>query len=378
MSLHNLKVAHFFKAALPESIGGVEDTIATLSDSLASLNIQTEVFATSRNKEFSTNYRGHQVHYFRAWLRPFSTPISLRYLIEGIKKINEFDIVYVHHPYPLGEAASLFFRRRSRLIVYYHSDVVDKPLLLLLLYKPLIHLILRRAQCILSTSQNYCDSSTTLTKFSDKLAVIPSGVEDLSRVKKIKPNFFFDFSKPFFVFVGVFRAYKGLRDLLESCKHFSGNVLIIGEGGEIADLLAYAEENHIINVSFAGRLDNEQKAYCLSKAAGLVLPSNKRAEALGISLIEGLAMGLPLVCCDLGTGTTAVNIHNETGFIVEPNSPKQLAKAMNKILECENTRKKFSKNARRRYLECFSIEQMKQKHIALIDHLISAQQRDPV
>ena len=154
--------------------------------------------------------------------------------------------------------------------------------------------------------------------------------------------------------------------------------MIIGEGGEVADLLAYAEENHIINVSFAGRLDNEQKAYCLSKAAGLVLPSNKRAEALGISLIEGLAMGLPLVCCDLGTGTTAVNIHNETGFIVEPNSPKQLAKAMNKILECENTRKKFSKNARRRYLECFSIEQMKQKHIALIDHLISAQHRDPV
>lgn len=376
MSVNNLKVAHFFKAALPKSIGGVEDTIATLGNNLASVEIQTEVFATSKNQEFSTNYRDHQVHYFRAWFQPFSTPISLRYLIEGIKKINDFDVVYVHHPYPLGEIASLFLRRRSRLIVYYHSDVIDKPFLLLLLYKPLIHLILRRAKYILATSQNYCDSSATLLKFTEKLKVIPSGVEDLSKVTKTKPDFFFDFSKPFFVFVGAFRTYKGLWDLLDSCKHFSGNVLIIGEGDKAADLRAYAEEKDIINVSFAGRLDNEQKAYCLSKAAGLVLPSNKRSEALGISLIEGLAMGLPLVCCDLGTGTTAVNIHNETGLIVEPNSPKQLAKAMNKILECEKTRKCFSKNARRRYLEFFSTEQMTQKHIALIDDLISAQTDD--
>ncbi len=52
-----------------------------------------------------------------------------------------------------------------------------------------------------------------------------------------------------------------------------------------------------------------------------VLPSTNCSKAYGIVQMEALACGLPVVCTELGTGTSFVNQDGVTGFVVLPGDP---------------------------------------------------------
>ena len=62
----------------------------------------------------------------------------------------------------------------------------------------------------------------------------------------------------------------------------------------------------------AGTLPNQEKAYCYQKCVGVVFPSDMRSEAFGVTLIEGAAFSKPLISCEIGTGTTYINLDGET------------------------------------------------------------------
>ena len=68
--------------------------------------------------------------------------------------------------------------------------------------------------------------------------------------------------------------------------------------------------------------------------------------------------GKPQVSCDLGTGTTYINRHEETGLVVEPGNPGALSAAVNRLLGDRREREAFGRNGRKRYLELFTAEGM--------------------
>jgi glycosyltransferase involved in cell wall biosynthesis len=61
-----------------------------------------------------------------------------------------------------------------------------------------------------------------------------------------------------------------------------------------------------------------------------------------------------MVSCEIGTGTSFVNLHEETGFVVPPESPESLAHAMNALMADGALAEKFGRAARRRYEALFS------------------------
>jgi rhamnosyl/mannosyltransferase len=63
-----------------------------------------------------------------------------------------------------------------------------------------------------------------------------------------------------------------------------------------------------------------------------VLPSHLRAEAFGIVQLEAQAAALPVVCTELGTGTSTLTQHGVTGFVVPPADPRALARALDVLL----------------------------------------------
>jgi rhamnosyl/mannosyltransferase len=161
-------------------------------------------------------------------------------------------------------------------------------------------------------------------------------------------------TEPFVLFVGVLRYYKGLHVLLNACRHVAGRVVMAGAGPELSDLQSQALALGLKNVVFAGQVTDSEKIALLRACRCLVLPSHLRSEAYGMVLVEASIMGKPMVSCEIGTGTSFVNRHEETGFVVPPESPEALAHAMSALLGDRALAEKFGHAARRRYEALFS------------------------
>jgi rhamnosyl/mannosyltransferase len=83
-----------------------------------------------------------------------------------------------------------------------------------------------------------------------------------------------------------------------------------------------------------------------------------RSEAYRLALLEALMYAKPSVSCEIGTGTSFVNHHGETGLVVPPGSPQELSGAVNRLLANRQEREAFGKNARKRYLAHFTADAM--------------------
>jgi len=87
---------------------------------------------------------------------------------------------------------------------------------------------------------------------------------------------------------------------------------IFGEGPELKNLKKFSKEN----IEFVGRVSDEEKAKLLSKARAFIHP---QVEDLGITPIESMASGRPVIAYPVG-GVTETVIPGETGvFFTEQN-----------------------------------------------------------
>ncbi|NTV65399.1 MAG: glycosyltransferase, partial [Oscillochloris sp.] len=226
---------------------------------------------------------------------------------------------------------------RAPLVVSYHSDIVRQKRLLRL-YAPLLRRTLRRAARIISFSPAYIHSSRFLAPLAAKCTVVPHGIDlarfaqpDPAQVAAIRARY----PGPLTLFVGRLRYYKGVEQLVRAMAHTPGSALIIGADAtvrradleQLAHALGVAERVHFLVV------DDAQLPSYYHAADLFVLPSVERSEAFGIVQIEAQAVGLPIVTTELGTGTSYVTQHGQTGIVVAPADHLALARAMRAILE---------------------------------------------
>lgn len=64
--------------------------------------------------------------------------------------------------------------------------------------------------------------------------------------------------------------------------------------------------------------------------------------------VELLASGLPIVCTELGTGTSYVNKDGESGLVVAPRDTLALTSAILRLLNDEALRRRLADGARQR------------------------------
>jgi len=102
-----------------------------------------------------------------------------------------------------------------------------------------------------------------------------------------------------------------------------------------------------------------------------LLPSTNRAEALGIVQLEAMACRLPVICTELGTGTSYVNRHEETGLVVPPNDPTALSAAINRLLADANLRTQMGAAGRKRVEDQFALPAMIRKTVSLYNEALS-------
>jgi rhamnosyl/mannosyltransferase len=228
------------------------------------------------------------------------------------------------------------------------------------LYSPLMWKTLRAVRFIVATSPAYAATSPVLShpEIRHKVRVIPNGI-DLATYPKEKDEGVLDRlslndGEPYFLFIGVLRYYKGLHTLIEAARHVGARIVIAGSGPEEKNLKHQVALSGVNNVRLAGQVTDAEKNTLLEKCRALVLPSHLRSEAFGMVLVEASIFGRPIISCEIGTGTSFVNAHEETGFVIPSEHPAKMAEVMNRLLRDPVMAEKLGQGARARYERLFS------------------------
>lgn len=371
-----MRVLHFFKTYLPDSVGGIEQVINQLCRSGEAHGIENEVLTLSANPEPSVvEVDGHRVHRARLDLQLASTGFSYSVLPRFRALAAEADIINFHFPWPFMDLVHFLSGVRKPMVVTYHSDIVRQRHLLKL-YQPLMNGFLGCADRIVAASPNYLATSEVLRRFPGKTEVIPYGL-DKTGYPQPDANCLDDWrqrvGEGFFLFVGVMRYYKGLHILLEAIQGTGYPLVVVGAGPLEAELKAQAAalgvEGH---VRFLGRVSEVDKVALLQLSRAIVFPSHLRSEAFGISLLEGAMYGKPMISSEIGTGTSYINIQGVTGLVVPPSQPKAFREAMRWIWEHPESAAEMGRKAEARYEELFTAETMGRRWAGLYRELLFA------
>lgn len=376
-----MRVLHIYKGYYPTEIGGICEFIKQLSLSTKKLDVDNQllVMTSAPGKQEIELIDGIKVHWCPIHLQAVSTPISLRALIKYRKLLDTVDIIHYHFPYPFSDLLHTIFRTKKPSIVTYHSDIIRQKFLLKL-YKPLRNSFLNSVDSIVATSPIYLQTSDVLQKFKHKVSVIPIGLDKALSPKPSEKrlSYWLDRLPPrFFLFIGAMRYYKALPILMRAAKMNKYPVVIVGGGNLKNKYIKQAKSLNVENVEFLGTVPEEDKAALLNLCHAVILPSNLRSEALGIALIEGSMYSKPLISCEIGTGTSFVNIDKETGLVATPNDPTSLNQAMQQIWENKKLAEEMGKRSFKRYQNLFIAEKMANSYYDLYKGLLNENKNQP-
>jgi rhamnosyl/mannosyltransferase len=370
-----MKILHVYKDYYPV-VGGIENHIRLICRGLSAYpEFQSTVLVTNRGtKTVEEEIEGVRVIKTGRLATISSAPISLG-LFRWMRRLDQ-DITHLHFPYPIGEMAYLVAGRSRKMVITYHSDIVRQKYLLQV-YKPFLYRLLARADRITVSSPQYIQSSPYLRPLRGKCTVIPHGT-DLSRfasteqvgqrVREIRGLY----SPPLILFVGLLRYYKGLSFLIEAMPHIKGRLLVVGEGPQGMEWRALTHQLGLDGkVTFLGRVSDDELVALYNACDVFVLPAIHRSESWGAVQVEAMACGKPVVCTELGTGTSFVNVDGETGRVVPPRDSAALARALNELLGNDALRMEMGRKAARRAAEEFSYTVMVERLVQFYRSVIS-------
>lgn len=186
------------------------------------------------------------------------------------------------------------------------------------------------------------------------------------------------------LYVGRWTPHKGI-DRLVAALPDGATLTIAGSGGHdgpgepdyVADLRAWADGR---DVRFVGPIDDAALPALYRRAAVVVLPSvhvtcyGRRiavSELLGLSVLEAMASGAPVVASRLG-GLPEVVVDGETGYLVEPGDTAGLRRRLEELLADPARAAAMGARGRARVLERFTWEACARRCIANYRELVSA------
>jgi rhamnosyl/mannosyltransferase len=278
---------------------------------------------------------------------------------------EDFDIMHLHSPDPIGNISGWFWAKKKNkpYIVTYHADISRKDFfrkLVAPIYEKLfLKRILRDATVVTTTTPLYPKVSVVLRDMDLKTETVPCGF-DTKRfhlgldTEKLRKRLGIE-GKKVVMYLGRLNYYKGIQYLIEAFKRVRDKVrdtvlVIAGSGPEEENLRKRAQGMN--DVIFTGRVPDSELAEHYSLADVYVLPSIYEAEGFGISLLEAMACGAPVIASDM-SGMPFVLDYGKSGLLSKPKDPTDLAEKIAKMLEDEQTREKLKKHARER-LESFT------------------------
>lgn len=355
--------------------GGAENHLVDLVRGQLRKGLQVEVAYLRGDGYWSHELEGKGIRVHALGLRYYG---DVRPLFRLGKVLTAFapDIVHAHMPpAEIYARLALFHADQVCFVITKHND---EPFCPLPGHRWLGHWVLRRARRVVAISEAVNRYVCRQLRADPRLVITIHYGVDSSRYDV--PNHSRDLRITWGcpedgILVGTvsrLAPQKALHVLIEGYAHYtnfaarSSRLLIVGTGDlenelkTLADRLGIAEK-----VIWAGF--REDIASVMHAMDVFALTSNY--EGFGLVLVEAMAAGRPIVATKVSAIPEVVR-DGETGLLVEPRSPGALAQAF-KTLEDAARRAEFGRAARKRVDDCFGLEKMVGRTVALYEECLT-------
>lgn len=351
-----IKVTHVFRYTYPH-IGGVETVINQINELLPNEEYEKEVLCCS-NTEKSSFENGVKYNRAKYLFKLFNDTISLSFLWK-LSRVKT-DVIQYHMPFIFAVICHFIARPKyKKMVITYHAELVgyDKVMKYFWwLYKHFYKI----ADVIHVLSPNVIYSDKILTPFKDKCVVLPFGInisiEGNIVQNQIKEKYK---NKKILLCSGRLVKFKGFQYAIEAMGNIDNAVLLIMGGGKYREKLEELIKTRNVEdkVVMLGQVSNSKIKNEIFEACDVfILPSIQRTESFAIVQLEAMSHAKPVINTNLGTGVNYVSIDKETGLTVEPKDSIELSKAINKLINNEELRLQYGKNARKRVDDFFDLK----------------------
>jgi len=381
-----MKIAVFTDSFRPQKNG----VVVFLSQSLEELSKEHQVllFAPGEKKRTEQVNENYKIFWMPSAPFPFyegyrmssTTPLA----INKILKEEKPDLVHLHAPILLGVHGLIAAKKRKMpIIATYHTHFPDylPHLLRGKLYELVGGIGDYTAKKLIKLVYSRADISTAPTKELVKelesygienVVCLPNGV-DVGKMKKaignaeeFKSKFKIPKGKKIILYAGRVSLEKRIEDLLDAFSELGDQksiLLIVGSGPSLEKYQEMAKD--MKNVIFTGFVSDEMLSAAYSVAD--VFASASDSETFGLTFVEAMAFGLPVVGVNKLGAKQLIDGNN--GFAVEPGDKKAFAEALRKIIDEPKLRKSM-KAAALRTSEGYTMEKCMGKTLKLYKKLV--------
>jgi glycosyltransferase involved in cell wall biosynthesis len=189
--------------------------------------------------------------------------------------------------------------------------------------------VLRGARLVIAASTALAESARELGALD--VRVIPSGVDIPAEVGD-------EADPPEVLYAGRLSPEKGVLELVEAAQ---GLNLVVAGDGPLRGRVPGAR----------GFVSHDELQHLYARAAVVACPS--RREGFGVTCLEAMAHGRPVVAAAVG-GLRDLVVDGETGLMVPPRDPRALRAALERLLGDRDLRRALGAAARLRAQERFS------------------------
>ncbi len=291
---------------------------------------------------------------------------------------NDYDrLIVVNGGYPASllcrcaVIAWSFSFKSKPAIMNFHNSVKASPTIRKPFENIIDFFVEKYSYKIVSVSENCMNSIRSRKPFkqSKKLTFIYNGIEDpnytnVQDIDEVKNP------ENYCLMLATYEKRKGhiflLNAFKEVVKEHKNIQLRIHGYGSIDDVNRVSNKVKDLNLErnvFLGEHVQDIKNLYLN-ASMLVVPSQEY-ESFGLTIIEAMAFGIPVVTTDVG-GMPEVMGKTKAGFVCSKDNYLEFANAMKSILNDAKMSKKMSNNGRKAFKSNFIAKKMTQKYINLI------------
>lgn len=355
----------------PPLVGGVSSYLYQLVRNLPNHQVYVIALPTPGRKSFDKKQRFfvQRIKIPETW-HPFyrqSKYLAPLYLLELLRVKHPGVVLCGHAHHALMLPAWIIHKlKKVPYGVFIHGSDVSRAQTRL--YKGFFNYLLCQAQVVFANSRSTALIAKRIGLALDKVRIVhpPVDTEGLTKISSLESvterhNLR---GKQCILTVGRLVERKGHDIVLRALPTVLNNVpetcyLIVGSGPLETRLKAIVNSNDILkkHVVFAGQVGDELGSYYAACDVFVMvsreLPDKGDIEGFGIVYLEANLHGKPVVA-GLSGGVSDAVIHEETGLLVNPNDPKEVARAILKLLNNKEFAHRLGGNGKTRVYQDFT------------------------